>query len=147
MAIMMLPIIIRTSEEALKSVPNSYRESSLALGANKWQTILNVVLPSAFPGIITGLLLSTGRIVSESAVLILAAGGSITVLPRLFGTEYPYYLPDSARTLAVHLYYQATSYDARSKAFATAVVLISIVLALNFLINKISRNYLKKSPS
>lgn len=143
-SIMVLPVIIRTSEEALKSVPQSYRQSSFALGVNKWQTISNVILPSAFPGILTGILLSVGRIVGESAVLILASGGSITALPRFIAGEYPYILPDSARTLAVHLYYQATSYDARSKAFATGVVLIFIVLFLNFCINKISRSYRKK---
>lgn len=143
-AIMVLPVIIRTSEEALKGVPHSFRQSSLALGVNKWQTISNVVLPSAFPGILTGILLSVGRIVGESAILILAAGGSITALPRFISGEYPYFLPDSARTLAVHLYYQATSYDTRGKAFATGVVLILIVLLLNFCINKISRSYRKK---
>lgn len=140
-AIMVLPIIIRTSDEALKVVPQSYRQSSLALGVNKWQTISQVVLPSALPGILTGLLLSIGRIVGESAVLILTAGGSITALPRLLSGDYPYFLPDSARTMAVHLYYQATSYDSRSKAFATAVVLIFIVLVLNFCVNKISKSY------
>lgn len=143
-SIMVLPVIIRTSEEALKSVPQAFRQSSLALGVNKWQTIYNVVLPSAFPGILTGVLLSIGRIVGESAVLILAAGGSITAMPRLISGDYPYFLPDSARTLAVHLYYQATSYDARGKAFATGVVLIFIVLFLNWCINQISRGYRKK---
>ena len=80
----------------------------------------------------------------ESAVLILAAGGSITAMPRLIAGDYPYFLPDSARTLAVHLYYQATSYDARGKAFATGVVLIFIVLFLNWCINQISKSYRKK---
>lgn len=143
-AIMVLPVLIRTSEEALKSVPGSYRQSSFALGVNKWQTISRVVLPSAFPGILTGILLSVGRIVGESAILILAAGGSITALPRFISGDYPYFLPDSARTLAVHLYYQATSYDLRDKAFATGVVLIFIVLFLNFCINKISKSYSKR---
>ncbi len=143
-SIMVLPVIIRTSEEALKSVPQAFRQSSLALGVNKWQTIYQVVLPSALPGILTGVLLSIGRIIGESAVLILAAGGSITAIPRFIGSEYPYVLPDSARTLAVHLYYQATSYDARSKAFATGVVLIFIVLFLNWCINQISKSYKKK---
>lgn len=143
-AIMVLPVIIRTSEEALLSVPQRLRESSLALGVNRWQTISNVVLPSAFPGILTGILLSVGRIIGESAILILAAGGSITALPNLISGDYPYFLPDSARTLAVHLYYQATSYDTRGKAFATGVVLIFIVLFLNFGINQISRSYRKR---
>ena len=143
-AIMVLPVIIRTSEEALLSVPQRLRQSSLALGVNKWQTISNVVLPLAFPGILTGILLSIGRIIGESAILILAAGGSITALPSLISTDYPYFLPDSARTLAVHLYYQATSYDTRAKAFATGVVLIFIVLFLNFGINQISKSYRKR---
>ncbi len=143
-AIMVLPVIIRTSEEALKSVPQNYRQSSLALGVNKWQTIYHVVLPSAFPGILTGILLSIGRIVGESAILILAAGGSITLLPSFITDEYPYIFPDSGRTLAVHLYYQATSYDTRGKAFATGVVLIFIVLFLNYCINQISKSYRKK---
>lgn len=143
-AIMVLPVIIRISEESLKSVPHNFRQSSLALGVNKWQTISQVVLPSAFPGILTGILLSIGRIVGESAVLILASGGSITALPSFFSGEYPYFLSDSSRTLAVHLYYQATSYDNRSKAFATGVVLIFIVLVLNYCINKISKSYREK---
>ena len=82
--------------------------------------------------------------IGESAILILAAGGSITVLPRFASIDYPFILPDSARTLAVHLYYQATSYDTRGKAFATGVVLIFIVLILNYLINQISKSYRKK---
>ena len=143
-AIMVLPVIIRTSEEALRSVPQNYRQSSLALGSTKWQMIYNVVLPSALPGILTGILLSVSRIVSESAVLILTAGGSITVLPRLFSLEYPYFLPESGRTLAVHLYYQATSYDARAKAFATGVILIIIILFFNYFINEISNRQRKK---
>lgn len=143
-SIMVLPVIIRTSEEAIKAVPTSLRESSFALGVNKWQTIYHVVLPSAFPGILTGILLSVGRIVGESAVLILASGASITALPSLFSGEYPYFLSDSARTLAVHLYYQATSYDTRPKAFATGVVLIFIVLFINYYINRITRQYQKK---
>ena len=141
---MVLPVIIRTSEEALLSVPQRLRQSSLALGVNKWQTIANVVLPSAFPGILTGILLSIGRIIGESAILILAAGGSITSMPNLVSSDYPYFLPESARTLAVHLYYQATSYDTRGKAFATGVVLILIVLFLNFSITQISKSYRKR---
>lgn len=143
-AIMVLPVIIRTAEEALKSVPGGYRESSLALGVNRWQTIYSVVLPSAFPGILTGILLSVGRVIGESAVLILAAGGSITAMPMLISKHYPYFLPDSARTLAVQLYYQATSYDARSRAFATGVVLIFMILFLNFCIDLIAAKYRKK---
>jgi len=143
-AVMILPVIIRTSEEALKGVPLGFRQSSFALGVNKWQTIYKVVLPSALPGILTGILLSVGRIIGESAILILAAGGSITAMPRFLASDYPYLLPDSARTLAVHLYYQATSYDARSKAFATGVILIFMVLFLNFCIDFIAKKYRTK---
>ncbi|MBI2996704.1 MAG: phosphate ABC transporter permease PstA [Candidatus Melainabacteria bacterium] len=143
-AIMILPVIIRTSEEALKTVPQTLRQSSLALGVNKWQTISNIVLPSAFPGILTGILLSVGRIIGESAILILATGGSITAMPDFISSKYPYFLPDSARTLAVHLYYQATSYDTRAKAFATGVVLVLFVLILNYCINQISKRYRRK---
>jgi phosphate transport system permease protein len=131
--IMILPLIIRTAEEAIKSIPQSYRDASYALGANKVQTIFKVVLPSSISGILTGIMLSIGRAISESAVLILAAGGSITALPRIFGFDFPFILPDSGRTLAVHLYYQATSYDASEKVFATAVVLIVLVLILNLI--------------
>ncbi|MDX1921252.1 MAG: phosphate ABC transporter permease PstA [Candidatus Caenarcaniphilales bacterium] len=132
-SIMILPVIIRTSEEAINSIPQSYRDASFALGANKVQTIFKVILPCSLTGIFTGLMLSVGRAVAESAVLILAAGGSITSLPRLFGGSYPFVMPDSGRTLAVHLYYQATSYDNPDKVFATAVILIMLVLVVNLL--------------
>lgn len=143
-SIMVLPIIIRTTEEALKGIPDGLRQSSLALGVNKWYTIYKVVLPPALPGILTGILLSIGRIIGESAILILAAGGSITAMPMLLSGEYPYFLPDSARTLAVHLYYQATSYDARIRAFSTSVVLIFMILAINFLVDLIATKYRKR---
>ncbi|MDX1918617.1 MAG: phosphate ABC transporter permease PstA [Candidatus Caenarcaniphilales bacterium] len=130
-AIMILPFIIRTAEEAILSIPRSLRDASLALGADQVQTILRVVLPSAMPAITSGIMLGIGRAIAESAVLILAAGGNITSAPRLFSTDFPYILPDSGRTLAVHLYYQATSYDNVERAFATAVVLILIILGVN----------------
>ncbi len=131
--IMILPFIIRTVEEAIQTVPRTYREASLALGGNKTQTIFRVILPAAFPGIFTGVMLAISRAVAESAIVILAAGGSITTEPRLLANEFPYLLPDSGRTLAVHLYYQATSYDDTSRAFATALVLIFAILLLNVL--------------
>jgi phosphate transport system permease protein len=133
-AIMILPVIIRTAEEAIDSVPRAYRDASFALGANKVQTIFQVVLPSAVPGIFTGIMLSIGRAIAESAILILAAGGSVTSLPRLFSSNYPYLLPDSGRTLAVHLFFQANSYDNNpDRVFATAVILILLILILNLL--------------
>jgi phosphate transport system permease protein len=133
LAIMILPVIIRTAEEAIISVPKTFRDASYALGADKVQTIFKVVLPLASRGILTGIMLSIGRVISESAVLILAAGGSITAIPRIFGLSYPFLFPDSGRTLAVHLFFQATSYDSTTKVFATAVVLILIILLLNLI--------------
>ncbi len=130
-AIMILPLIIRTSEEALYSVPKAYWDGSFALGANKVQTIFKIILPSAFPGIFTGIMLSVGRVIAESAILFLVAGGSISSVPRLVAQEFPYLLPDSGRALAVHLYLQAESYDNPEKAFATAVVLIILIILLN----------------
>lgn len=130
-AIMILPVIIRTAEEAISSIPQSYRDASFALGADKVQTIFLVVLPNALQGIFTGIMLSIGRVVAESAVIILAAGGSITSIPRLIAPDYPFLLPDSGRSLAVHLYWQAITYDSYEKAFATAVILILLILILN----------------
>lgn len=130
-AIMILPFIITTTEEAIKSIPHTFREASVALGATKAETILRVIIPTAMPNIFTGIMLGIGRAVAESAILILAAGGSITALPRLFSGEYPFAIPDSGRTLAVHLYYQATSYNNTEKAYATAAILIILVLLLN----------------
>ncbi len=130
-AIMILPVIIRTAEEAIDSVPRSYRDASFALGANKVQTILKVVLPSAAPGVFTGVMLSVGRAIAESAILILVAGGNIISAPRFLAESYPFLLPDSGRTLAAHVYLQATSYDDVSGAFAASVVLILLILILN----------------
>lgn len=144
-AIMILPLIIRTSEEALYSIPRSYWDGSFALGANKVQTIFKIILPAAFPGIFTGIMLSVGRVIAESAILFLVAGGSISSVPRLFGEEFPYLLPDSGRALAVHLYLQAESYDNPEKAFATAVVLIILIVLLNlFTFFSFSKHKFKK---
>jgi len=133
LAIMILPFVIRATEESILAVPNSLRQASLAIGATKVQTILKIVLPAASPGIFTGIMLGIGRAIAESAVLILATGGSITVLPRLISGEYPFLLADSGRTLSVHLYYQATSYDSTGKAFATSAILIMLICLINVL--------------
>jgi phosphate transport system permease protein len=129
-ACLILPVIIRTSEEALLAVPRSYREGSLALGATKWQTIVQVVIPTAMPGIITGVVLSVGRIVAETAIFWVTLGGS-------------YRLPDnllsSGRTMALHVYMLASETRAFEKAMGTAAILIGTIVVLNLIINYTSR--------
>lgn len=133
---MILPTIIRTSEEALKTVPRSYREGSLALGATKWQTIYKVILPTAIPGILTGVILGIGRAIGETAALLLTLGGSLLMPESVF---------HGARTLSMHLYMVALETGNMDVAFGTAVVLIVIILMINFganfIINKlVARN-------
>lgn len=120
--IMILPLIIRTSEEALLAVPDSYREASFGLGAGKLRTIFRVVLPAAVPGILAGVVLATGRIVGETAALIYTAG---TI------AQIPGSLMESGRTLAVHMYVLSTEGLHMNQAYATAVVLLAVVVALN----------------
>lgn len=121
-AIMILPVIIRTTEEALQDVPISYREGSYALGANKLRTVFVVVLPAAVPGILAGIILSIGRIIGETAALIYTAG-TVAQLPEdLFS---------SGRSLAVHLYVLASEGLFMEQAFATAVVLVIITVIIN----------------
>ena len=121
-AIMILPVIIRTTEEALQAVPISYREGSYALGANKLRTVLVVVLPAAVPGILAGIILSIGRIMGETAALVYTAG-TVAQLPEdLFS---------SGRSLAVHLYILASEGLFVEQAFATAVVLVIITVIIN----------------
>jgi len=133
-ACLILPVIIRTTEETLYTVPRSYREGSLALGATKWQTIWNVVLPTALPGIITGIVLSVGRIISETAVFYVTLGGSHNM---------PTSLLDPGRTMALHLFYLATDTNAFEKAMATGVILIISTILINLIINTISRRLTK----
>lgn len=129
-AALVLPTIIRTSEEALLTVPRSYREGSLSLGATRWHTIFNVVLPSAMPGIITGIVLSVGRIIAETAIFWVTLGGS-------------FYLPQSimhsGRSLALHVYMLASETRAFEKAMATSAILILTIILLNLAIHFISR--------
>ena len=122
LAIMILPLIMRTTEEALLAVPDSYREGSYGLGAGRLRTIFRVVLPSAMPGILSGVILGVGRIVGETAALIYTAG-SVTGVPDS--------LMSSGRTLAVHMYALLLYTD---EAYATAVVLLVLV----FIINRLS---------
>lgn len=129
-ACLVLPVIIRTSEEALLAVPRSFREGSLALGATKWQTTLGVVLPAATPGIITGVILSVGRIVAETAIFWVTLGGSYRL---------PTSLKSAGRTMALHVYMLASETRAFEKAMGTAAILIGTIIVLNLLINYTSR--------
>lgn len=132
--LMILPTIIRTSEEAIKSVPKAVREGSLALGASKWQTIYKAVLPAAMPGILTGVILGIGRAVGETAALLFTMGFDYRKVESLF---------TSARVLSVHLYQLVKEGISFDRAFATATILIIIVMSTNLIINSrlIRRRY------
>jgi len=131
-ACLILPVIIRTSEEALLAVPRSYREGSLALGATKWQTVTSVVLPAALPGIVTGVVLSVGRIVAETAIFWVTLGGSYRL---------PTSLKSAGRSMALHVYMLATETRAFEKAMGTAAILIATIIVLNLVINVTSRRF------
>jgi phosphate transport system permease protein len=122
LAIMVLPTIIRTSEEAIRAVPNSYREVSFSLGATRWETVLKVVLPNALPGIVTGVMLGIGRSIGETAAVIFTAGSALRMPSSAF---------DSVRTMSVHFYILAREGISNEKAYATAAVLIISVLLVN----------------
>ncbi len=122
LAIMVLPTIIRTAEEAIKAVPTSYREVSCSLGATRWETVLKVVLPNALPGIVTGIMLSVGRCIGETAAVIFTAGSSLRLPHSVF---------DSTRTMAVHFYILAREGLSNENAYGTAAVLILSVLLVN----------------
>ena len=124
LSIMILPLIMRTTEEALKTVPDTYREGSFGLGAGRLRTVFKVVLPSAVPGILAGVILAVGRIVGETAALIYTAG---TV------TDMPKDLMSSGRTLAVHMYALSSEGLHTEQAYATAVILLAVVLLINTL--------------
>lgn len=135
LAIMILPLIMRTTEEALKSVPDSYREGSFALGAGRLRTVFRIVLPTAVPGILAGVILGVGRIVGETAALIYTAG---TV------AEIPSSVLSSGRTLAIHMYALSSEGLHTDKAYATAVVLLVIVVIINWLSRKVASKLSKK---
>ena len=141
LGILVLPVVIRTTEEALKQIDDSYRLGSLALGASKLQTIFKVVLPMAMPNIITGLILSVGRVSGETAPILFTAAAYF--LPKL-----PTSIFDQVMALPYHLYVLATSGTnleaSRSMAFGTALVLVLIVLMLNLLANAMRRYFNKK---
>ena len=122
LAIMILPLIMRTTEEALKSVPDSYREGSFGLGAGRLRTVFCIVLPSAVPGILAGIILAVGRIVGETAALMYTAGTVAGIPESLLG---------SGRTLAVHMYVLTNEGLYTNQSYATAVVLLVIVVCIN----------------
>ncbi|MCR5045215.1 MAG: phosphate ABC transporter permease PstA [Treponema sp.] len=130
LAIMILPTIMRTTEEALLDVPDTFREGSFGLGAGKLRTVFKIVLPSAMPGILSGIILATGRIVSESAALIYTAGTVAQIPKNLFG---------SGRTLAIHMYVLSSEGLHTNQAFATAFVLLALALFVNGLAGIIGR--------
>ena len=135
LAIMVLPVIMRTTEEALLSVPDSYREGSFGLGAGRLRTVFVIVLPSAMPGIFSGIILAIGRIVGETAALIFTAG---TVATAATGVM------DSTRTLAVHMYCLLSEGLYMKQAYATAVVLLVMVLVINAISGMIAKKFTKK---
>lgn len=122
LAMMILPLILRTTEEALKSVPDSFREGSLGLGAGKLRTIFRIILPSAVPGILSGIILGIGRVVGETAALMYTAG----TIAKIPGS-----LMDSERTLAVHMYALLSEGLYMEQAYASAVILLIVVLLIN----------------
>ena len=130
LSIMILPLIMKTTEEALLSVPNSYREGAFALGAGKLRTIFKIVLPSAMPGIFPGVILAIGRIIGESAALIFTAGTVAEVAKSVFS---------SSRTLAVHMYAISGEGLYINQTYATAVVLLILVIGINFLSGLIAK--------
>lgn len=134
LAIMILPILIRTTEESIKTVPVAYREGSLALGATKWQTIRKVVLPSAVPGVITGVILGMGRAVGETAAVMLTAGSALRL---------PEHLLDNSRAMSVHLYLLSMEGTAIDKAYGTALVLIIFILIINLSTNVLLSRFAK----
>ena len=134
LAIVILPLIMRTTEEALKSVPDSYREGSFGLGAGKLRTVFRVVLPSAVPGILAGVILAIGRIVGETAALIYTAG----TVPELAANPM-----DSGRTLAIHMYNLSNEALYTNQAYATAVVLLVLVVGINCLSGFVARKITK----
>lgn len=129
LAMMVLPTMIRATEESLKTVPMAYREGSLSLGATKWQTIIKVIIPCCKSGILTGLILGIGRAIGETAAVMLTVGGSLRVPTSIF---------DSTRTMSVHLYVLASEGLSQEKTYATAALLIIIVLLINITANLIS---------
>ncbi|MCU0605938.1 MAG: phosphate ABC transporter permease PstA [Candidatus Edwardsbacteria bacterium] len=124
LAFMILPTIIRTTEEAVRAVPRAYREVSYSLGATRWQTVRRVILPNALPGIVTGVMLGVGRSIGETAAVIFTAGSSLRLPSSVF---------DSTRTMAVHFYILAREGISTENAYGTAAALVIAVLSVNLI--------------
>ena len=144
MSMMVLPFVIKSIEESIRSVPTTYRNASLSLGISKWRTIRKVIIPTAFTGIITGIVLAIGRIAGDTAIVWLCLGGSITltgVQPWWHPQNWLSTLQNSGATLTTYIYYSSPAGEgnAASKAFGAAVVLIIIVLFLNAVIDYLGR--------
>jgi phosphate transport system permease protein len=135
LAFMILPTIIRTSEEAIKSVPPVYRTVSFSLGSTKWQTVTRVVLPSALPGIVTGVILSVGRSIGETAAVIFTAGSALRPPTSLFS---------SSRTMSVHFYILAREGISMPNAYGTAAILIIAILGINVLTYYLMNRFIKR---
>jgi len=133
---MVLPTIIRTSEEAIKSVPAAYRLVSYSLGSTRWQTVTKVVLPSAAPGIVTGVILSIGRSIGETAAVIFTAGSALHLPSSIFS---------SARTMSVHFYILAREGISMPKAYGTAAVLVIAILLINIITYYLMGKYIGRS--
>ena len=135
LAIMILPTIIRTSEEAILTVPYLFREASFSLGATKWQTIRTVVFPSAIRGIVNGVILGIGRCVAETAAIMLTAGFSLRMANSLFS---------STRTMAVHFFFLANEGISMENAFGTAALLIILIFLINVVANVMVNRFVAK---
>ena len=135
LAFMILPTIIRTSEEAIRAVPLAYREVSFSLGATKWQTIIKAVFPSAVQGIVNGVILSIGRCVAETAAVILTAGSALRMPESLFSPT---------RTMAVHFYILAREGISMANAYGTAALLIILIFLINVIANMMVNRFIAK---
>ena len=135
LAIMILPTIIRTAEEAIRSVPNSYREVSYSLGGTKWQTIIKAVFPSAIQGITNGIILSIGRCVAETAAVVLTAGSALRMPSSVFSPT---------RTMAVHFYILAREGISMENAYGTAALLIVLIFLINVVANMLVNRFVAK---
>ena len=136
LAFMVLPTIIRTSEEAIRAVPQIYREASYSLGATKWQTIIKTVFPSAIQGIVNGIILSVGRCIAETAAVIFTAGSVLSM---------PFSLFDSTRTMAVHFYILASEGVSMENAYGTAALLIILIFVVNVGVNLLVSRFINKN--
>ena len=136
LAFMILPTIIRTSEEAIRAVPQTYREVSFSLGATKWQTIFKAVFPSALQGIVNGVILSVGRCVAETAAVILTAGSALRMPSSIFSPT---------RTMAVHFYILAREGISMKNAYGTAALLIILIFLINVIANTMVNRFMAKN--